>query len=64
MDDRTGGVDTAIENALNKLFSNLLVEPNAVTWDVERWWVNRPGAQRGARASQGCGLSDVGRNTS
>jgi len=33
----------------------LLVEPNAVTWDVERWWVNRPGAQRGARASQGSG---------
>ena len=36
------GVDTAIENALNKLFTNLLVEPNAVTWDVERWWINRP----------------------
>jgi hypothetical protein len=36
------GVDTAIENALNKLFTNMLVEPNSFTWDVEKWWINRP----------------------
>ena len=39
------GVDSAIENALNKLFTNVLVEPNCVNWDVEKWWVNRPAAQ-------------------
>ena len=38
------GVDSAIENALNKLFTNTLVEPNCVNWDVEKWWVNRPAA--------------------
>ena len=40
------GVDTAIENSLNKLLTNLLVEPNCVTWDVEDWWINRPVMQR------------------
>jgi hypothetical protein len=39
------GVDSAIENALNKLFTNVLVEPNCVNWDVEKWWINRPAAQ-------------------
>ena len=39
------GVDGAIENALNKLFTNVLVEPNCVNWDVEKWWINRPAAQ-------------------
>jgi hypothetical protein len=47
------GVDTAIENALNKLFTNLLVEPNAITWDVEKWWINRPRAMAARAAKQG-----------
>lgn len=47
------GVDTAIENALNKLFTNLLVEPNAITWDVEKWWINRPRAVATRAAKQG-----------
>ena len=50
------GVDSAIENALNKLFTNTLVEPNCVNWDVEKWWVDRPaatGQPLGADGSQG-----------
>ncbi len=39
------GVDSLIENALNNLFTNVLVEPNCVNWDVEKWWINRPGAR-------------------
>ena len=26
------------------MFTNVLVEPNCVNWDVEKWWVNRPAA--------------------
>ena len=40
------GVDSAIENALNKLFTNVLVEPNCVNWDVEKWWINRSAARQ------------------
>ena len=50
------GVDTAIENALNKLLTNLLVEPNCVTWDVENWWINRPVMQRAMAAAGADGL--------
>ena len=51
------GVDTAIENALNKLLTNLLVEPNCVTWDVEKWWINRPVARVAATHNNVAGLS-------
>jgi hypothetical protein len=47
------GVDNAVENALNKLFTNVLVEPNCVNWDVEKWWINRPIAQAGRGAFGG-----------
>ena len=35
------GLDRTVENALNKMFTNVLVEPNIVLWNVERWWWNR-----------------------
>ena len=54
------GVDTAIENALNKLLTNLLVEPNCVTWDVEKWWINRPVMQRAMAAAGADGLPGSG----
>ena len=54
------GVDTAIENSLNKLLTNLLVEPNCVTWDVEDWWINRPVMQRAMAAAGADGLPGSG----
>ena len=33
--DVIAGVDSLIENALNNQFTNVLVEPNCVNWDVE-----------------------------
>ena len=47
------GVDSLIENSLNKLFTNVLVEPNCVNWDVEKWWINRPAALAAAGAVMG-----------
>lgn len=54
------GVDSAIENALNKLFTNVLVEPNCVNWDVENWWINRPAAQPQPHALGPDGLARSG----